>query len=75
MTHMSHKSHWKDFSAKRKTGMVILGLAQVALTTAAYRDLARRPADKVDGTKLAWSLALLVNWIGPLTYFAKGRKA
>ena len=75
MTHMSHKTHWKDLSGKRKTGMVIVGLAQVALTAAAYRDLAKRPADEIEGTKLAWGIALLVNWIGPLTYFAKGRKS
>ena len=74
MTHMSHKTHWKDLNSKRKTGIVILSLAQVALTTAAYRDLAKRPAEEVDGPKLAWGIALLVHWIGPIAYFAKGRK-
>ena len=71
---MHNKSHWKDMNGKRKTGVVIIGLAQVALTAVAYRDLIKRPAEQIEGTKLAWSVALLVNWIGPLTYFAKGRK-
>ena len=74
MTHMAHKTHWKDLSSKRKTGIIIVSLAQFALTAAAYRDLAKRPAKEVDGPKLAWGIAILVNWIGPLTYFAKGRK-
>ncbi len=72
---MHNTSHWKELSSRRKTGVAVIGLAQVALTVAAYRDLIKRPADKVEGTKLAWGIALLVNWIGPLTYFAKGRKA
>lgn len=71
---MHNKTHWKDLSGKRKTGVVLIGLAQVALTAAAYRDLIKRPEEEIEGTKLAWGVALLVNWIGPLTYFAKGRK-
>lgn len=75
MGHMSHKPHWKDLNSKRKTGIVILSMAQFALTAAAYRDLIKRPADQVDGPKVAWGVALLVHWIGPIAYFAKGRKA
>ncbi len=53
---------------------MVLGLAQVTLTATAYRDLARRPADQVEGPKLAWGLAILVNWVGPIAYLAKGRR-
>ncbi|SDD83802.1 Phospholipase_D-nuclease N-terminal [Sanguibacter gelidistatuariae] len=74
MTHMAHKTHWKDLSGKRKTGMIVIGLAQLTLTAAAYRDLIKRPADQVEGPKFVWGIALLVNWIGPISYFAKGRK-
>ena len=52
-----------------------MGAAQVTLTAAAYRDLVRRPAEQVNGTKLAWGLALLVNWVGPIAYFLDGRKS
>jgi hypothetical protein len=48
--------------------------AQLALTAAAYRDLAKRPAAQVNGPKAAWGLAILVNWVGPIAYFAKGRR-
>ena len=75
MTHMARKTHWKDLNSKRKKLVVLVSLAQVALTAAAYRDLAKRPAEEVDGPKFVWGIALLVNWIGPIAYFAKGRKA
>jgi hypothetical protein len=67
-------ARWSDLSTSRKVGTVAVGLAQVTLTAVAYRDLARRPADEVNGTKLAWGLAILVNWVGPIAYFAKGRR-
>ena len=70
---MGHHQEWKDLSAGRKVGIVVVSAAQVALAGAAFRDLARRPAEQVDGPKLAWGLALLVNWIGPIAYFTKGR--
>ncbi|GAA3810316.1 PLDc N-terminal domain-containing protein [Cellulomonas soli] len=70
---MGHHREWKDLSAGRKVGIVVVSAAQVALAGAAFRDLARRPAEQVDGPKLAWGLALLVNWIGPIAYFTKGR--
>lgn len=75
MTHTSHKSHWKNLNPQRKAAVAALSLAQVALTVVAYRDLIKRPADQVDGPKIAWGVALLVNWVGPLTYFAKGRRS
>ena len=41
--HMSHNPHWKDLNSKRKAGIVIVSMAQIALTAAAYRDLIKRP--------------------------------
>lgn len=70
---MGQHQHWKDLSTGRKVGVVVVGAAQVALTAAAFRDLVKRPAEQVDGPKLAWGIALLVNWVGPIAYFTKGR--
>lgn len=67
-------ARWSELSTSQRVGTVAVGLAQVTLTAAAYRDLARRPAEEVNGTKLAWGLAILVNWVGPITYFARGRR-
>ncbi|MBO0899093.1 PLDc_N domain-containing protein [Cellulomonas sp. zg-ZUI222] len=69
------KTTWREMSGKQRGLTAVVGAAQVALTAAAFRDLVKRPADQVNGPKLAWGLALLVNWVGPLAYFAKGRAA
>ncbi|GIG40766.1 PLDc N-terminal domain-containing protein [Cellulomonas phragmiteti] len=66
-------SNWREMRPAQRAVAATLGAAQVALTAAAYRDLVKRPSDQVNGPKLAWGLALLVNWAGPLAYFAKGR--
>ncbi|MFJ4232263.1 PLD nuclease N-terminal domain-containing protein [Cellulosimicrobium cellulans] len=72
---MGTKRRWKDLTKGQKIAVGVVGAAQVTLTAAAYRDLLRRPAEQVNGTKLAWGLALLVNWVGPLAYFLDGRKS
>ncbi len=46
----------------------------MALQLAALIDLRRRPASEVRGSKPAWAAASFVNTIGPLAYFAFGRK-
>ncbi|MBE9927781.1 MULTISPECIES: PLD nuclease N-terminal domain-containing protein [Cellulosimicrobium] len=72
---MGTKRRWKDLTKGQRIAVGVVGAAQVTLTAAAYRDLVRRPADQVNGTKLAWGLALLVNWVGPIAYFLDGRKS
>ncbi|PTU56402.1 hypothetical protein DBB34_09280 [Sphaerisporangium cinnabarinum] len=72
---MGTKRRWKDLTKGQRIAVGIAGAAQVTLTAAAYRDLVRRPAEQVNGTKLAWGLALLVNWVGPIAYFLDGRKS
>ncbi|MCC2314352.1 PLDc N-terminal domain-containing protein [Cellulomonas xiejunii] len=70
---LNPKKKWRELRRGQRVGVAVVGAAQVALTAAAYRDLVKRPAAQVNGPKLAWGLALLVNWVGPLAYFAKGR--
>jgi len=47
---------------------------QVALLAAALVDLRRRPADQINGSKAVWSAVAFVNFLGPLAYFAFGRR-
>jgi hypothetical protein len=47
---------------------------QVALAAAAWTDLARRPADRVNGRKPVWAAVIALNFIGPLLYFSRGRR-
>ncbi|MBO3087927.1 PLDc N-terminal domain-containing protein [Cellulomonas dongxiuzhuiae] len=70
--HLKQKK-WRELRRGQRVVVATVGAAQVALTAAAFRDLVKRPAEQVNGPKIAWCLALLVNWVGPLAYFAKGR--
>ncbi|HTI20410.1 MAG TPA: PLD nuclease N-terminal domain-containing protein [Kutzneria sp.] len=66
---------WGDLSPHRRRQLAALGIVQVLLAVAAWIDLAIRPAAKVRGPKWAWTLAIGVNFVGPLAYFGWGRSA
>ena len=65
---------WDQLSACRKAGLSVLTAVQLALAVAAWSDLARRPAERVNGTKAMWAAVIAVNFIGPLAYFLWGRR-
>lgn len=71
---MSGKKQWKELSAPQKVGGILMGLVQVSLLIAALVDLRRRPAAQIRGRKAWWVMAAFVNYIGPISYFAFGRK-
>lgn len=68
------KKSWKDMPPAARFGTVIVGTAQLAFLVAAQRDLSRRPAEQIRGSKKFWRFATLVNFIGPGSYFAFGRR-
>jgi hypothetical protein len=68
------KKQWSDLTLGQRRAVVIAGAAEVVLTAAALRDLAHRPAADVRGPKPLWVLAFFVQPVGPLAYFAKGRR-
>ncbi len=68
------KKKWSDLSTGQKRVVGVVGVAEVILTAAAWRDLAQRPAAEVRGPRAAWALACLVQPVGPLAYFARGRR-
>jgi hypothetical protein len=72
---MQRNVSWKDLSPGRRVAMAILGCVQVALAVAAWRDLAKRSAAQLNGSKRVWAAVIAINWIGPILYFTKGRKA
>ena len=51
-----------------------MGVVQVALLGAALVDLARRPSEQINGRKAVWVAVSFVNTVGPIAYFAFGRK-
>lgn len=65
---------WSELTATQRRTIVVLAAVQFALAGAMLRDLRRRPADEVRGPKRLWLGAALVNTIGPLAYFAFGRR-
>jgi hypothetical protein len=68
------KVQWKDLSKGQRTAIVAGAVVQLTLLAAAQIDIARRPAEEIRGSKWLWRILTLVNFIGPLAYFAFGRK-
>jgi len=68
------KKRWQDLSAAQRRAIIAAGVVQNSLLVAALVDLRRRPAKKVRGDKRLWAAASFVSWIGPISYFAYGRK-
>jgi hypothetical protein len=65
---------WSDLTDTQKMAMVLLGMLQFALLAIAWWDIRRRPAAEINGSKVLWTLVSLINFVGPLAYFAVGRK-
>lgn len=73
--HLGHRSRWQDLPEGARKAIAIVGSVQAVLLASAMIDLVRRPASQVrGGRKWAWFPVLLINGIGPLTYFAFGRR-
>lgn len=71
---MPRKKHWNELSVVSRWRIVVLGLAQLALQFVALRDLVKRPAEQVKGSKGAWAAASFINFIGPAAYLLFGRQ-
>lgn len=70
----SNKKSWANLTTTQKRVVCVAGAFEVVITAAALRDLATRPAKDVRGPKAAWVLASFVQPVGPLAYFAVGRR-
>jgi hypothetical protein len=68
---------WEDLSERSRRLVLVAGIGEGILKTAALLDLVRRPAAEVRGSKAAWATAIvLVNSVGavPIAYFVRGRR-
>lgn len=61
-------------SGGQRAAIVAGAAVEVALTTVALVDLARRPAGQVRGSKALWALGCFVQPVGPVAYLALGRR-
>ena len=68
------KKKWSDLNGAQKASIVATGMIQMTLLAVALADIRRRPAEQINGNKRLWTLALFVNWVGPISYFLFGRK-
>lgn len=68
------RRHWKDLSNRQKTALKVAAIVQYALLGAALVDLKFRSPDRVRGSKKVWAAVSMINFVGPIAYFAWGRK-
>ena len=66
---------WGDLTDRQKTLLLTVTSVQLSLAATAWVDLARRPEALVNGRKGIWALVIAVNYLGPLAYFLRGRRA
>jgi hypothetical protein len=71
---MVAKKKWSELSPRNRKLITVMGVVEVVLLAAALFDIKRRPAEQVRGPKWMWSSLAFVNIVGPLAYFAFGRK-
>ena len=69
------KKKWSDLSGGQKRSIALSGVVQIGLLKAALVDIYRRPAEQVRGSKWAWTAVSFINFAGPISYFAFGRKS
>jgi hypothetical protein len=68
------KKSFKDLSPTEQRAVIGIVAVALPLIAAAQRDLGRRSADEVVGSKLLWRL-LCLNGAGAVAYFAFGRRS
>jgi hypothetical protein len=65
---------WRDLSPRVRAAIIALGVVQYSLLVVTLIDIRRHPARKIRGDKRLWTAAAFVNWVGPIGWFAYGRK-
>lgn len=70
----AQKKTWKELSPMAKFGVITAAVVQFSLLIAAQKDISRRPAEQIRGSKALWRMATLINFVGPGSYFTFGIK-
>lgn len=68
------KKKWSELSTQQQGLIVVGGVVQLGLMSAALLDLRKRTPEGLNGPKAAWVAASFVNFAGPIAYFLYGRK-
>lgn len=71
---MVARKKWSELGTGSRALIVVAGAVELVLLAAALVDIRRRPADQIRGPKRLWTALAFVNIVGPLSYFAFGRR-
>jgi hypothetical protein len=71
---MVTKKKWSELSSRNRRLITVSGAVEVVLLAAALADIKRRPAEQINGPKWLWSAVAFVSFVGPIAYFAVGRR-
>jgi hypothetical protein len=71
---MMMRRSWRDLSPRLRVAVAVLAPVEIALTTLAVVDLARRSPDQVRGRKALWWPTVLIQPLGPIAYLWWGRQ-
>lgn len=69
------KRRWSELTDAQRAAVLAAASVQLSLAATAWIDLAKRPAEQVNGRKAVWALLIAVNFFGPLGYFRWGRRS
>jgi hypothetical protein len=68
------RKKWADLSKGQQTAMLVAGSIQLSLAATAYADLVTRDPEELNGSKGKWAAIIAINFVGPIAYFARGRR-
>ena len=71
---MAVKKKWSERSKRSRRLIVATGVVEVVLLVATLIDIKRRPAGQIKGSKRMWTALAFINIVGPIAYFAFGRR-
>ena len=71
---MAADTWWANLSEGQRRMLIVAATAEATLKIVALIDIQRRPASQIRGPKALWRSAMVVNLLGPLSYFIIGRR-
>ena len=71
---MATDNWWANRSEGQRRLLIAAATAEATLKIVALIDIQRRPASQIRGPKALWRGAMVINLLGPLSYFAIGRR-
>ena len=68
------RRRWSELTPAVRRRILALVPVQLGLLVAALLDVRRRPAAELTAPKPVWTVVCFINFVGPLAYFAFGRR-